>query len=340
MQTPLFKPAVLAIALACSTSASADLVVLQYHHISDASPDSTSTTIELFENQLQLIETLDLAVKPLHKATQQALAGNIGDAVALSFDDAYISVYENAAPILAQRKYPYTLFVNTDTIGHNGFMTLQQLQELESGGLATIANHSAGHGHLARAKDETLEHWQQRIDSSLDNAQRFLEKHFKQPAPLFAYPYGEFDAALEKNVSQRNWLGFGQQSGPVGASSGHTRLPRFPMANAYGQLDGLQNKLLSKALPVAVQELPAGIVSDNPPRLQLNLPEGLSAASLNCFASGQGRIAVTENARQASIQAAAEFSRRRFRYNCTHPAGDGRFYWLSQPWLDLSQPED
>ncbi|PFG54998.1 polysaccharide deacetylase [Marinobacter sp. LV10R520-4] len=335
-----FIAATLAIALALPAGASADLAILQYHHISNNTPGATSTSPALFEAQLQLIDQLGLAVEPLYEATQKALAGNGGDAVALSFDDAYSSVYSNAAPILARLNYPYTLFVNTDTIGKSGFMTLQQLQELASTGLATIANHSAGHGHLAKTPNEKVEQWQERVHQGLDGAQTLLEKEFGNAPPMFAYPYGEFDAALEQQINQRGWLAFGQQSGPVGATSSRTRLPRFPMANAYGQLQGLENKLLSKAFPVPAKDLPDGIVSTNPPHLRMSLPSGFTPDKLTCFGSGQGRIKVTANAQQANVQAPAAFSSRRFRYNCTYPAGDGRFYWLSQPWLDLSRPED
>jgi hypothetical protein len=170
-----------------------------------------------------------------------------------------------------------------------------------------------------------------------------LEKEFGKAPPMFAYPYGEFDAALEQELNQRGWLAFGQHSGPVGATSSPTRLPRFPMANAYGKIQGLENKLLSKALPVPAADLPDGIVGavgSNPPNLQLTLPSGLTPDQLTCFGSGQGKIKVTANGQLANIQAPAAFSSRRFRYNCTYPAGNGRFYWLSQPWLDLSRPED
>ena len=43
-------------------SAKADLVVLQYHHVDDSTPASTSTSRSLFEAQLQMIADLELEV--------------------------------------------------------------------------------------------------------------------------------------------------------------------------------------------------------------------------------------------------------------------------------------
>lgn len=333
-------------ALLCAVaalSARADLVVLQYHHISDATPTATSTSISLFEGQLEMIASEGLEVVALQAATEAALNGELAtrQQVAITFDDAYESVYQQAAPMLEQRGYPYTIFVNTDAVGGKGYMTWDQLKELNQSELVTMANHSHDHGHLARRIDESQADWEQRADNSLDRAQAILQDRLGIDVPMFAYPYGEFDAALEEKLSTRNWIGYGQQSGAVGATSGKTRLPRFPMANAYGQLGSLKDKLLSKALPVNANDLPTGVLADNPPTLEFKLPETLNVSQLSCFASGQGRIEIEEGDNGiVRIQAPDDFDSRRFRYNCTHPAGDGRYYWLSQQWLDLQQPED
>src|SRR5690606_27303071 len=114
-----------------------------------------------------------------------------------------------------------------------------------------------------------------------------------ETAPLFAYPYGESDQGLQRAVADRGWLGFGQHSGPVGSTSVTTRLPRFPMANAYGQLNGLEHKLTSRALPVSSGNLPDSVIDQNPPLLTFTLAEPLDAGRLSCFASGQGRIGHT-----------------------------------------------
>ncbi|WP_372987867.1 polysaccharide deacetylase family protein [Marinobacter sp.] len=325
-----------------STAVRADLVVLQYHHVSDATPPSTSTSESLFEAQLNMLGDLELEVVPLLEGTRQALEqGTARNSVALTFDDAYESVYTTAAPMLADRGYPYTVFVNTDAVGRTGYMTWDQLEELASREGVTLANHSTDHGHLARKPDEPEDQWQQRIEHSLDGAQKELQQRLGIDTPMFAYPYGEFDSPLEDRLSDRGWLGYSQHSGPIGVYSSPTRLPRFPMANAYGQLGSLENKLLSRAFPVDAGNLPDGVIPGNPPILEFPLPEKLSSGRLTCFASGMGRIDIeTVGDGMVRVQAPETFNSRRFRYNCTHPAGDGRFYWLSQPWLDLSQPED
>ncbi len=323
-------------------SAKADLVVLQYHHVSDSTPPSTSTSVSLFEGQMDMIDELEIEVVPLESGTRAALDGKLDDRkqVAITFDDAYESVYSSAIPELDKRGYPYTIFVNTDAIGSHGYMTWDQLEEVRNKDSVTIANHSEDHGHLARRRDESKADWAQRVESSLDTAQETLADRLGIDVPMFAYPYGEFDEALEGKITERGWLGYGQQSGAIGATSGATRLPRFPMANAYGQLNSLENKLRSKALPVDANELPDGVIEENPPTLSLTVPESISTDRLTCFASGQGRVDFEVSGDQVMLKAPDSFNSRRFRYNCTHPAPDGSFYWLSQQWLDLSKPED
>jgi peptidoglycan/xylan/chitin deacetylase (PgdA/CDA1 family) len=341
LTTRLLALAAAVLALA-STPAQADLVVLQYHHVDDSTPPSTSTSPSLFRDQLDMVEALGLEVVPLLSGTRAALAGDTEgkSQIAITFDDAYESVYDTAAPLLAKRDMPYTIFVNTDAVGGRGYMTWDELAELARDDRVTLANHSADHGHLARKPGESIEAWNRRVNASLDEAQQVLNERFGQNVPMFAYPYGEFDEALEAKLAERGWLGFGQQSGAIGRPSHETRLPRFPMANAYGQLDSLKNKLLSKAFPTPAAELPGSVIKDNPPTLTFTLDERISADRLGCFASGVGRIDIKISGDKVAVTAPEPNASRRFRYNCTHPVGDGSFYWLSQPWLNLEAPED
>lgn len=337
-----FALAAAAMVALASTPAQADLVVLQYHHVDDSTPPSTSTSRSLFREQLAMVEELGLEVVPLLSGTRAALAGDTEGTsrIAITFDDAYESVYDTAAPLLAERDMPYTIFVNTDAVGGHGYMTWDELAELAQDDRVTLANHSTDHGHLARKPGESGEAWDQRVTASLDQAQQELKERLDQDVPMFAYPYGEYDEALEAKLAERGWLGFGQQSGAIGRYSHDTRLPRFPMANTYGQLNGLKDKLRSKAFPTPAEALPDGVFEQNPPTLTFTVGDEINPDLLTCFASGAGRVDFEVNGEQISVTAPSANNSRRFRYNCTHPAGDGSFYWLSQQWLNLEAPED
>jgi peptidoglycan/xylan/chitin deacetylase (PgdA/CDA1 family) len=328
-----------------STAASADLVVLQYHHVSPITPASTSTSPSLFKRQLDMVERLGLEVVPLDSGTRDALDGKLADRqqVAITFDDAYESVWEVAAPLLRERGFPFTVFVNTSAIGKQGYMTWDQLETWAASPDVLIANHTEDHDHLPQKPGESDKAWRKRITASLDDAQETLKKRLKTSLPSLAYPYGEFDDKVEAAVAERDWLGYGQHSGAIGESSVSTRLPRFPLATAYGDLDTLETKLRSRALPVNPETLPSGVMQENPPTLELTLADGLEPSKLNCFATGQGRIDVqrqVERSQTVQIEAPRSFVNRRVRYNCTYPRDDGSYYWFSHQWVDLSQAED
>jgi peptidoglycan/xylan/chitin deacetylase (PgdA/CDA1 family) len=96
------------------------LVVLQYHHVDDTSPASTTISPEKFLQHMQLIEDLGLKVVDLESATRALLSENstinntkankpstrqVSIQVAISFDDAYSSIFENAYPELKRRNW-------------------------------------------------------------------------------------------------------------------------------------------------------------------------------------------------------------------------------------------
>ncbi|QCF27860.1 polysaccharide deacetylase family protein [Hydrocarboniclastica marina] len=335
---------VLAVSVCFSGPLNAALVILQYHHISDETPAATSTSPELFRQQLERINELGLKVVNLEKGTTEALVPPeiSPQQVALTFDDAYESVYTTAWPILEQARLPFTVFVNTDAIERKsaGYMSWEQLRELAESELVTIGNHTSDHRHLVAVPGESRDQLNARVDSALSNADNTLKRRLGLSPRLFAYPYGEYSEIAQAAVRDRNWLAYGQQSGPVGTCSDPTALPRFPASNAYGALPALTDKLLSDAMPAEKSEMPSTVIKENPPRWKLALPEGWDVAKLTCFAPGEGRIPARALQKGVvEIKARNAFPGRRSRYNCTYPQQDGNFYWLSQAWVNPEKPE-
>jgi peptidoglycan/xylan/chitin deacetylase (PgdA/CDA1 family) len=268
---------------------------------------------------------------------------------AITFDDGYISIYETAWPMLKERDWPFTVFVNTEPHDQNRplFMNWDQLRELQAAG-ATIANHGTTHPHLLRRQpghDEAQ--WKSWVTKEITDAQKRIAEEIGEAPMLFAYPYGEFDNAVLEIVGDLAYAGFGQHSGPLAAFSDLRALPRFPFGGPYGDRDDFAIKVNSLPMPLAGSgpvrwESETGqqlhdLVLDGPgarPVLVLRFTDGFDSRSLSCFASGQGRVPLTLDASRVRVQAEQPFRTGRSRYNCTAPSDQaGRFFWFSQPWI-------
>lgn len=326
-------------------------VILMYHHVSDSTPPSTSISPERFSRHLDFLAEQGYRVLALDELLARLRGGQSlpERSVALTFDDGYRSVYEQAFPLLRERGLPFTLFLNTEPIdqGLKGHLDWDQLREMARHG-ATLANHGLRHDHMAARKPgEDLGDWRRRVRQDLDQARRRIREETGQDHRLFAYPYGEFTAELQQLVEELDHVGFGQQSGAVGATSDFTALPRYPMAEAQAGLEALREKLTTRPFPLAGIQRP-----DNPlpagqrPELVLTLQRPLSRPeALRCYAGAQGeaRVRWLDPLRFAA-RVESPLPPGRSRYNCTAPARAGGYYWYSAPWVSLDEagrwPED
>jgi peptidoglycan/xylan/chitin deacetylase (PgdA/CDA1 family) len=330
------------------------LVVLQYHHVDNISPASTTISPEKFLQHMQLIEDLGLEVVDLESATRALLSENSTSnnpetnkasnsqahiQVAISFDDAYSSIFDNAYPELKRRNWPFTVFVNTRPVnqGNRGIMTWSQIKELVDEGV-TIANHSVTHAHLPSIPAGlTMTQW---LDQEILAAHQELQQRLGKIGNMLAYPYGEFTLDMIPWLEKHNMLAYGQQSGPIGKSSHPQALSRFPAAGIYADVNSLKTKLLSLALPIDKSQLHDPIINseDNPPVLAIELIDSdYNPKNVQCFASQQGAIdtevEMVNSQRMLTTQASSPLSGARGRYNCTVASPQkGRFYWYSQPW--------
>ncbi len=316
-------------------------VILQYHHVSEATPAITSITPQLFLEHLNYLEQQAFHVMPLKQVTDSLMAGqSLPDkTIVITFDDAYLSIYQNAWPMIAAKGWTFALFVSTGLIGSNPavYMNWEQLRELRDAGVL-IGNHTMNHTHLLRKLDgESDEQWQVRVRGEITGAQTRLQSELGQTSNFFAYPYGEYNNELKQLLKSLDYIALGQQSGATGESTDWQEVPRFPASGAYSDLSTLQDKLLSLPLPVTSQS-PNSLLSldETRPVLTMELGDGqFRIEQLACYATGQGPIEVIErSANGFSARAAADLPVGRSRYNCTLPTQDGsRYYWVSQPWV-------
>jgi peptidoglycan/xylan/chitin deacetylase (PgdA/CDA1 family) len=323
-------------------------IVLQYHHVSDSTPVSTSISPEAFIQHLELIEQLGFQVLPLPKILeriQQGLAFK-QDTLGISFDDGYLSIYENAFPELKKRGLPFTIFVSPKAIdNHYGnSLSWEQLKEMQDNG-ATIANHSLDHDHLlARKGDESLNNWQKRIQQNISAAQQRLIIKLKTPYKLFAYPYGEFNHHLQDLLKVQGFSAFSQQSGPISSYSHMQALPRFPASGPYARIETLSVKLKSLAFKIIGEKPKSEIIkfAEAAPTLDLTLmANDVNHKHLQCFYLGEKiETRVIKNKERLELTAYHNKSLKagRSRYNCTAPSlSQNRYYWYSMPFVVLNE---
>jgi poly-beta-1,6-N-acetyl-D-glucosamine N-deacetylase len=321
-------------------------VVLMYHRFGEDRYPSTSIRMEQFRHHLEYLQENDFNIWPVERVVEYLLEGKTfpDRTVAITIDDAYTSIYEEAYPLLKELDWPYTVFVNSDgSDGGGGYMSWEQMREMAENSRASFANHSATHDYLvARQSGESEADWEARIRADIqkseDRLQEELAGHIPDSPPLHAYPYGEYDKALQAIVEDMGYVAFGQHSGPVGHHSDILALPRFAMAEAYGDPDDFSLRVNARPLPVVSISPadPTAIDQQNPPELKLEFADSdIALDRINCFASGRGVELnwVSESPRVLSVKADAAMGEGRSRYNCTVPAQGGGFHWYSFQWV-------
>jgi len=329
-------------------------VVLLYHRFGDSRYPSTDIDMPRFRAQLNYLASNGFHVWPLPRIIRHLRDGRpIPDhTVAITVDDAYRTVYENAYPLLKAHHFPFTVFVATRVVDDHGasFMTWQQMREMAQHG-ATFADHTVDHPHLVdRRQGEGGHAWAKRVRREIRKAQQRLQAKLgpnsNSGPKLFAYPYGEYNPALQKMLRQMGYVSFGQQSGAIGPGSDLEALPRFPMAGRFGTMEQFRSKIDTLPLPVA-SATPDDPVSPprDPPVMTVTLGSGPTRGErdqLSCYGSNQGRVPITwlnADHTRFRVRAPKAFPERRARYNCTVPAGGGRYYWYSHPWIWPGRPE-
>ncbi len=321
-------------------------VILQYHHVSSETSPVTSISPEQFLQHMTYLKDNHFKVVRLEALVDKIRKKQPIDdkTIAITFDDAYDNVYTNARPILKKFDWPYTVFINPkySDKGYSRHMTWQQLNQIAKE-KATLANHTMSHDYMVRTPSNlTPKRWRQQILDDIELAETRLKEKTGQNHKMLAYPYGEFNLPLARELRKRGYIGFGQHSGAVGHYTNLARIPRFPASGIYANLDKLKLKMESLPFAITALENADMVIEQNPPALTVTVKvEDFLAKNVQCFIGPASASVTWPSANQFIVTAPHALAKGRSRYNCTAPSisKPGRFYWFSQPWLNLLNDE-
>jgi peptidoglycan/xylan/chitin deacetylase (PgdA/CDA1 family) len=322
--------------------------ILQYHHVNATTPAVTSISPELFEQHLDLINREGLLVIPLDVMIHRIKLGLQfeGKVIAITFDDNYRSIYDNAFPLLKKRRLPFTIFVNPKSISSNNDSKLtlswDHLSEMKRHG-ATIANHTQNHSHLLqKLENETQKKWKNRIKQEILSAQNQLEQELGVAPKWLAYPYGEFDDNLKNLLIEMEYLGFSQQSGAINQTTDWQAIPRFPASGVYSNLKTLTTKINSRAFIIRSESPISELrIEGNPmPVIEIVVDKhNVIHSQVRCFFAGE-KVYSESEIRGDNLIITAQFEGLipfgRSRYNCTAPSKYGDYFWYSMPFVSTN----
>ena len=236
--------------------------------------------------------------------------------ILLTIDDAFLSFYENAWPILKKNEIPFILFVSTEPIGKRGYMTWEQIKEIEKENFAFIGNHSHTHEYLINF---SFSDFKDDINKSIE----IFNTNLGYNPIFFSYPFGEY-SLQQKNFIKKNFkYAFGQHSGVIDSTKDKYELPRFPINENYGKMERFSS--IIKYLPLQYKNFKPEekyvLVNNN----QKNIK------NINCFSNeggnwGNPNVSVNEN-NVMKISFREKFTFRRGRLNCSLNE-NGKWKWF------------
>ena len=306
--------------------------ILMYHRFGEENYPSTNVKMNQFLDHIEELKKTKYNVVNLKDAIDAFKnKSEIPDrSVAITIDDAYLSVFEKAWPILKKNNFTFTLFVSTDVIDrkYSKYMSWDQIRKLMDHGVS-IGSQTKSHPHLHRLSEDQI---MREINYS---NKRFVEELGIKPT-LFAYPYGEYDLKTIKLVKKTGFIAaFGQHSGVAHISAGLYQLPRFAMNENYGGIERL--KLAINALPIIVEDISPSdpFIKNNPPNFGFTISPRIKPNNIvRCFASNNIQTNTSRvGKRRIEVRLNSQFPRERGRVNCTMEAADNRWRWFGKQFV-------
>jgi peptidoglycan/xylan/chitin deacetylase (PgdA/CDA1 family) len=193
-----------------------DTLVLAYHAVS--SSWQSSLAVDPVDLAWQVDHLLGRGYRAVRFIDAVSGSGHPGKRFAITFDDAYASVFEHARPVLAKRGVPATVFAPTAFIGtgkpmswpgieqwstgpHAAELTpmsWEQLAELRDSGWE-VGSHTVTHPRLTELDDAALA-------AQLGDSRATCEERLRGRCESLAFPYGDHDPRVVEAAGRAGYL--------------------------------------------------------------------------------------------------------------------------------------
>jgi peptidoglycan/xylan/chitin deacetylase (PgdA/CDA1 family) len=292
------------------------ILSLMYHRFNENKYPSTNVQMDIFKEHIKIIRNLNYNFYDPKNLKKEFHTKKLEKKILITIDDAFSSFYEFAWPYLKKEKIPFLLFVSTESVGKNGYMTWEQIKMIDREPNAYIGNHSHSHDYLV---DFTKENF----INDINTANKIFIKRLGYNPIFFSYPFGEYSKFIKDYISLNFEFSFGQHSGVIDINKDRHELPRFPINEKYGDLKRF--KFLINLQPLEYKILSPDdrylTAKNNPPKFYVEFFEKQeNLNNINCY-SDEGnkweKSHTTLNKNRLYLTFREKFTFRRGRINCS-----------------------
>ena len=307
------------------------ILSLMYHRFDENKYPSTNIQMDVFKQQIKIIKDLKYNFYDPRDLEKNFHTKKTEKKILITIDDAFSSFYKVAWPYLKDKKIPFILFVSTEAVGKNGYMTWNQIKDLEKEATVYIGNHSHTHSYLVDLKNKDL------IDDIETASVIFNEKLGYNPI-FFSYPFGESSNFIKEHIAKNFKFSFGQHSGVIDVNKDPHNLPRFPINEKYGALKRF--KFLINLYPLQYKTLYPQekylTINNNPPKFSVEFfKEQKNIKNIKCYSNEGGvwsKSKVNFSNNILKIKFKNSFEPRRGRINCSLN-DNGKWRWFGTQFL-------
>ena len=307
------------------------VVSIMYHRFNESKYPSTNIQMDVFKEHIRFIKESQIDFYSPKEFEENFDHPKKEKKILLTVDDAFLSFYNEAWPFLKENKIPFILFVSTEPVGKNGYMTWDQIKEIEATDFGFIGHHSHTHEYLIDKSNEEFI-----LDIKKAN-QIFLDKLGYVPT-LFSYPFGEYSKFMKDFISKNFNLAFGQHSGVIDLNKEKFELSRFPINENYGEMERFKSIINSFPLEYKKVNPEEKKINNtnNPPKFIVEFFDTQkNLQNINCYSNEGGNweksnIKLINNI--LSVKFRDSFNPRRGRINCSLN-DNGKWRWFGVQFI-------
>ena len=124
------------------------ILSVMYHRFNENKYPSTNIKMDIFKEHIEIIKNSNYNFHDPKDFDKQFNTPKTKKEILITVDDAFKSFYTEAWPYLKENRIPFILFVSTGPVGKKGYMTWEQIKEVEKNEFAFIGHHSHSHEYL------------------------------------------------------------------------------------------------------------------------------------------------------------------------------------------------